>query len=55
VVPRLSDNAGRRVLYTDNELQQKVRDVHAAATHHSLNWHTAAEKFGGMCWWRQVE
>ena len=45
-VQRLYNDAGGRVLYTDNELQRKFRDVHAAAAHHSLNWHTAAEEFG---------
>jgi alkylation response protein AidB-like acyl-CoA dehydrogenase len=45
-VQRLYNDAGGRVLYTDNELQRKFRDVHAAAAHHSLNWHTAAEEYG---------
>jgi len=43
---RLYNEAGGRVLYTDNDLQRKFRDVHAAAAHHSLNWHTAAEEYG---------
>jgi alkylation response protein AidB-like acyl-CoA dehydrogenase len=45
-VQRLYVEAGGRVLYTDNDLQRKFRDVHAAAAHHSLNWHTAAEDYG---------
>jgi 3-hydroxy-9,10-secoandrosta-1,3,5(10)-triene-9,17-dione monooxygenase len=45
-VQRLYNDAGGRVLYTDNELQRKFRDVHAAAAHHSLNWHAAAEDYG---------
>ena len=45
-VQRLYNDAGGRVLYTDTELQRKFRDVHAAAAHHSLNWHTAAEEYG---------
>jgi alkylation response protein AidB-like acyl-CoA dehydrogenase len=45
-VQRLYNDAGGRALYTDNELQRKFRDVHAAAAHHSLNWHTAAEDYG---------
>jgi 3-hydroxy-9,10-secoandrosta-1,3,5(10)-triene-9,17-dione monooxygenase len=45
-VQRLYNDAGGRALYTDNELQRKFRDVHAAAAHHSLNWHTAAEEYG---------
>jgi hypothetical protein len=45
-VQRLYNDAGGRVLFTDNELQRKFRDVHAAAAHHSLNWHTAAEEYG---------
>ena len=45
-VQRLYNDAGGRVLYTDNELQRKFRDVHAAAAHHSLNWHSAAEEYG---------
>ena len=45
-VQRLYNDAGGRVLYTDNELQRKFRDVHAAAAHHSLHWHTAAEEYG---------
>ena len=43
---RLYNEAGGRVLYTDNELQRKFRDVQAAAAHHSLNWRRAAEEFG---------
>jgi resorcinol 4-hydroxylase (FADH2) len=43
---RLYNDAGGRALYTDNELQRKFRDVHAAAAHHSLNWHAAAEDYG---------
>jgi alkylation response protein AidB-like acyl-CoA dehydrogenase len=45
-VQRLYNDAGGRVLYTDNELQRKFRDAHAAAAHHSLNWYTAAEEYG---------
>jgi 3-hydroxy-9,10-secoandrosta-1,3,5(10)-triene-9,17-dione monooxygenase len=45
-VQRLYNDAGGRVLYTDNELQRKFRDVHAAAAHHSLHWHSAAEEYG---------
>jgi 3-hydroxy-9,10-secoandrosta-1,3,5(10)-triene-9,17-dione monooxygenase len=45
-VQRLYNDAGGRVLYTDNDLQRKFRDVHAAAAHHSLNWHAAAEEYG---------
>jgi 3-hydroxy-9,10-secoandrosta-1,3,5(10)-triene-9,17-dione monooxygenase len=45
-VQRLYNDAGGRVLFTDNELQRKFRDAHAAAAHHSLHWHTAAEDFG---------
>jgi alkylation response protein AidB-like acyl-CoA dehydrogenase len=45
-VQRLYVEAGGRVLYTDNDLQRKFRDVHAAAAHHSLNWHTAAKDYG---------
>ena len=45
-VQRLYNDAGGRVLYADNELQRKFRDAHAAAAHHSLNWHTAAEEYG---------
>jgi alkylation response protein AidB-like acyl-CoA dehydrogenase len=45
-VQKLYNNAGGRVLYTDNELQRKFRDVHAAAAHYSFNWHTAAEEYG---------
>jgi alkylation response protein AidB-like acyl-CoA dehydrogenase len=45
-VQRLFNDAGGRVLYEDNELQRKFRDVHAAAAHHSLNWHGAAESYG---------
>ncbi len=45
-VQRLYNDAGGRVLFTDNELQRKFRDCHAAAAHHSLNWHTAAEEYG---------
>ena len=45
-VQRLYNDAGGRVLFTDNELQRKFRDVHAAAAHHSLNWLTAAEEYG---------
>jgi 3-hydroxy-9,10-secoandrosta-1,3,5(10)-triene-9,17-dione monooxygenase len=45
-VQRLYNDAGGRVLYTDNELQRKFRDVHAAAAHHSLGWHAAAEEYG---------
>jgi hypothetical protein len=45
-VQRLYNNAGGRVLYTDNEMQRKFRDVHAAAAHHSLNWLIAAEEYG---------
>jgi 3-hydroxy-9,10-secoandrosta-1,3,5(10)-triene-9,17-dione monooxygenase len=43
---RLFNDAGGRALYTDNELQRKFRDLHAAAAHHSLNWHVAAEEYG---------
>jgi alkylation response protein AidB-like acyl-CoA dehydrogenase len=43
---RLFNDAGGRALYTDNELQRKFRDLHAAAAHHSLNWHIAAEEYG---------
>jgi 3-hydroxy-9,10-secoandrosta-1,3,5(10)-triene-9,17-dione monooxygenase len=45
-VQRLFNDAGGRVLYTDNDLQRKFRDVHAAAAHHSLNWPSAAEEYG---------
>jgi 3-hydroxy-9,10-secoandrosta-1,3,5(10)-triene-9,17-dione monooxygenase len=45
-VQRLFNDAGGRVLYTDNEMQRKFRDVHAAAAHHSLNWHAAAQDYG---------
>jgi 3-hydroxy-9,10-secoandrosta-1,3,5(10)-triene-9,17-dione monooxygenase len=45
-VQRLFNDAGGRVLYEDSEMQRKFRDVHAAAAHHSLNWHTAAEDYG---------
>jgi alkylation response protein AidB-like acyl-CoA dehydrogenase len=45
-VQRLFNDAGGRVLYTDNDLQRKFRDVHAAAAHHSLNWLSAAQEFG---------
>ncbi|MEA2906669.1 MAG: hypothetical protein QOI12_4056 [Alphaproteobacteria bacterium] len=45
-VQRLYNDAGGRVLFTDNELQRKFRDAHAAAAHHSLNWYTAAEEYG---------
>src|SRR5215813_5406642 len=45
-VQRLYNDAGGRVLFTDNELQRKFRDCHAAAAHHSLHWHSAAEDFG---------
>jgi hypothetical protein len=45
-VQRLFNDAGGRVLYEDNELQRKFRDVHAAAAHHSLIWHGAAESYG---------
>jgi 3-hydroxy-9,10-secoandrosta-1,3,5(10)-triene-9,17-dione monooxygenase len=45
-VQRLFNDAGGRVLYEDNELQRKFRDVHAAAAHHSLTWHSAAESYG---------
>jgi 3-hydroxy-9,10-secoandrosta-1,3,5(10)-triene-9,17-dione monooxygenase len=45
-VQRLFNDAGGRVLYTDNDLQRKFRDVHAAAAHHSLNWLSAAQEYG---------
>jgi alkylation response protein AidB-like acyl-CoA dehydrogenase len=45
-VQRLFNDAGGRVLYEDHDLQRKFRDVHAAAAHHSLTWHIAAESFG---------
>ena len=45
-VQRLFNDAGGRVLYADQEMQRKFRDVHAAAAHHSLNWHAAAENYG---------
>ncbi len=45
-VQRLYNDAGGRVLFTDNELQRKFRDAHAAAAHHSLHWHSAAEDYG---------
>jgi 3-hydroxy-9,10-secoandrosta-1,3,5(10)-triene-9,17-dione monooxygenase len=45
-VQQLYNDAGGRVLFTDNELQRKFRDAHAAAAHHSLHWHTAAEDYG---------
>jgi 3-hydroxy-9,10-secoandrosta-1,3,5(10)-triene-9,17-dione monooxygenase len=45
-VQRLYNDAGGRVLYSDNELQRKFRDAHAGAAHHSLHWHTAAEEYG---------
>jgi 3-hydroxy-9,10-secoandrosta-1,3,5(10)-triene-9,17-dione monooxygenase len=45
-VQRLYNDAGGRVLFTDNELQRKFRDAHAAAAHHSLHWPSAAEAYG---------
>ncbi len=45
-VQRLFNDAGGRVLYSDHDLQRKFRDVHAAAAHHSLTWHSAAENYG---------
>jgi hypothetical protein len=45
-VQRLYNDAGGRVLFTDAELQRKFRDAHAAAAHHSLHWHSAAESYG---------
>ena len=45
-VQRLFNDAGGRVLYSDQEMQRKFRDAHAAAAHHSLNWHSAAENYG---------
>ncbi len=45
-VQRLFNDAGGRALYLDNELQRKFRDLHAAAAHHSLTWHTAAAAYG---------
>jgi 3-hydroxy-9,10-secoandrosta-1,3,5(10)-triene-9,17-dione monooxygenase len=45
-VQRLFNDAGGRVLYTDSDMQRKFRDCHAAAAHHSLNWHSAAESYG---------
>jgi hypothetical protein len=34
------------VLYADQDMQRKFRDCHAAAAHHSLTWHSAAESYG---------
>src|SRR5215470_10535034 len=45
-VQRLYNDAGGRVLFSDTELQRKFRDAHAAAAHHSLHWHSAAEAYG---------
>ena len=45
-VQKLFNDAGGRVLYADQEMQRKFRDAHAAAAHHSLNWHSAAESYG---------
>jgi alkylation response protein AidB-like acyl-CoA dehydrogenase len=45
-VQRLFNDAGGRVLYLDQDMQRKFRDAHAAAAHHSLNWHSAAESYG---------
>jgi 3-hydroxy-9,10-secoandrosta-1,3,5(10)-triene-9,17-dione monooxygenase len=45
-VQRLFNDAGGRVLYEDHDLQRKFRDAHAAAAHHSLTWHSAAESYG---------
>ncbi|MGH6771532.1 MAG: acyl-CoA dehydrogenase family protein [Xanthobacteraceae bacterium] len=45
-VQRLFNDAGGRVLYADSDMQRKFRDCHAAAAHHSLNWHSAAESYG---------
>lgn len=47
-VQRLYNDAGGRVLFTDNELQRKFRDAHAAAAHHSLHWTSAAENYGAF-------
>ena len=46
---RLFNDAGGRVLYADQEMQRKFRDAHAAAAHHSLTWHSAAEKLRRAC------
>jgi alkylation response protein AidB-like acyl-CoA dehydrogenase len=45
-VQKLFNDAGGRVLYADQEMQRKFRDCHAAAAHHSLNWHSAAQAYG---------
>jgi alkylation response protein AidB-like acyl-CoA dehydrogenase len=45
-VQKLFNDAGGRVLYLDHDLQRKFRDAHAAAAHHSLTWHSAAENYG---------
>jgi 3-hydroxy-9,10-secoandrosta-1,3,5(10)-triene-9,17-dione monooxygenase len=45
-VQLLFNDAGGRALYEDQELQRKFRDVQAAAAHHSLTWHAAAQSYG---------
>ena len=45
-VQMLFNDAGGRVLYQDQDMQRKFRDAHAAAAHHSLTWHAAAQNYG---------
>ncbi|HUZ72496.1 MAG TPA: hypothetical protein VMU87_05895 [Stellaceae bacterium] len=46
-VQRLFNAAGGRALYARTDLQRRLRDIQAAASHISVVWNTAAAAYGG--------